>query len=630
LGGLGAAAYYGTRPSTSRADVLLHKVKKEDLYVTVTEKGNLESAENRDVICKVKAGSKGGGSGYATSINWVIEDGAKVKAGQLLAILDDSALQEQLRAQKIILDGAFAAKTKAEKDYEITIKKNQKLVGEAENALLLARIELEKYTGLTFDPTRLALGTVAGAVATLSENGAFQQQLDDLTGKVRLEESNVEQNRERAAWAERMVKQRYMSPAQAQAERSRLESSMENLRNLQAQRNILINYERRKMLADLMSKVENAQLALDQAKLTANAEDVQYDTERSSKRSIYFQELEKLREIEDQIKECRLYSPQDGMVVYYRQESRRFDSSGQGMIEQGTQVKEGQKLLRIPNLEKMQVNTKIHEAAVGRVRGDVRKPTHFLDFTRVGMLSNPDPFSRLVGQREDTFELLRDRYRDREYVTESRGQRATIRVDSMSERLLNGRVRSVAAVASQTDSWASDVKLYQTLVLIEDQVAGLKPDMTAEVTIHVDAAKEQVLTVPLQAVVGGTDLGSRRMVFVKTPTGYEGREVTLGLYNEKMVEVREGLAEGDEVVINPRVLPRELLGENRTRDAAGEGGGAGGEKRKGGGEGFGGEGQKKKGGGKKGFGGQKGPGGPMGPGGPGGPGAGPDGPPRGE
>src|SRR5205814_609538 len=55
----GGAAYYFTRPEGERADVILHKLKKEPLNVTVTEKGTLESADNRDLICKVRAGNKG-------------------------------------------------------------------------------------------------------------------------------------------------------------------------------------------------------------------------------------------------------------------------------------------------------------------------------------------------------------------------------------------------------------------------------------------------------------------------------------------------------------------------------------------------------------------------------------------
>src|SRR5207249_4159446 len=122
----------------------------------------------------------------------------------------------------------------------------------------------------------------------------------------------------------------YMSPAQAQAERSRLDSSMESLRALQAQRSILIGYDRKKMLSDFRSKVDNAQRLVDKEKLAAGAKEVQADSERVKNRSIYFQEAEKLRDIEEQIKECRIYAPQDGMVVYFRQESSRFGTSTQG------------------------------------------------------------------------------------------------------------------------------------------------------------------------------------------------------------------------------------------------------------------------------------------------------------
>jgi multidrug efflux pump subunit AcrA (membrane-fusion protein) len=594
--------FYMTRTPSARPDVILHKVKKEDLHVTVTEKGTLESAENKDVVCRVRAGSKG----FASTINWVIDDGSKVKKGDLLMILDDSALQDQFRDQKIKVDGALAAKIQAEKAYEITIKNNEKLVAEAENVLLLAQIDLEKFFGLEFDSARTPLAAAAGALAALGEAGDYKRQLDEITGRVRQTEGDVEQNRERSAWADRMVKMKYMSPAQAQAERSRLDSSVESLRALSAQRSILIGYDRKKMHSDFRSKVENAQRALDKEKLAANATEVQAEIDRRTKTSIYFQEVEKLRDIEEQIKECRVYSPQDGMVVYFRPESSRFGTSTQGLIEQGAQVKEGQKMLRIPNLERMMVNTKVHEATVARIKGDVRVPTGIFDAFRAGLMANADPFSRMVSQRDDFLEVIREKYRQHESELASRGQRATIRVDAMSERVLKGHVRTVSAVASQADSWISDVKLYQTYVLIEDEVEGLKPDMTAEVTIHVDAAKEQVLTVPLQAVIGGAEMGVKREVFVRTPTGYDKREVTLGLYNDKMVEVRDGLHEGDEVVINPKVLLGET--KTKTRDATGEGNG----------EKFAKEGEKggKKGGpgGKKGMGG--GPGGPKGPGGP--------------
>ena len=82
--------------TSKRADLITHTAKREYLQVTVVERGTLESSENKDVVCKVKAGSRGT---YAATIRWVIEDGTMVKKGQLLIELDDSALQEQLRTQ---------------------------------------------------------------------------------------------------------------------------------------------------------------------------------------------------------------------------------------------------------------------------------------------------------------------------------------------------------------------------------------------------------------------------------------------------------------------------------------------------------------------------------------------------
>src|SRR5262245_18584213 len=59
----------------------IHVVKREKLVVTVVERGGLESAENSEIVCRVKAKSQ---TGVATTIKWIIDDGIEVKKGQLL------------------------------------------------------------------------------------------------------------------------------------------------------------------------------------------------------------------------------------------------------------------------------------------------------------------------------------------------------------------------------------------------------------------------------------------------------------------------------------------------------------------------------------------------------------------
>ncbi|HUR54683.1 MAG TPA: hypothetical protein VMZ71_11165, partial [Gemmataceae bacterium] len=521
--------------------------------------------------------------GFASTINWVIEDGARVQAGDLILVLDDSGLQDQLRAQLIQLDQATANKVKAEQDYEIASNESKNKIQTAETAVEVAVLELEKYIGLKSDDSLNPVGALVGGMGTLAETGSYRQDLDDLTGKVRLAESDLEAYRERSAWAERMVKQKYMSASQAQAERSKMESALENLRSLQAKRTQLMTYDRRQKLTSLRSALDTAKRTYQLEKDLAISKEEQARTEKGTKLSIYLQEKEKLKDLEDQIKECKVYAPQEGMIVYFKQESQRFGSSPQGLIEQGAQVKEGQKILRIPNLRRMQVLTKVHEAMVNRIRGDKMEPTGIMDAFRGAMMLNTDAFGALVSQKAEIVDGVKAHLRKtyprqfKEYEITERGQPATVRVDANPTVPLAAHVKLVAAVASQADSWVSDVKLYPTIVSIEGVVEKLKPDMSAEVTINVDGVKD-VLTVPLQAVVGGAEQGVTRPVYVKTGEGkFERRDVELGLFNEKMIEVTKGLVEGDEVVTNPKVL----LDENdktKTRDGAEEKLGGKGEK----------------------------------------------------
>ncbi len=543
----------------NRPDLILHKVSREYLQVTVVERGTLESSENREVVCKLKAGSKGT---YASTIRWVIDDGSIVTKNQLLMELDDSALQDQFRAQSIVVEKAKAEWINAEEEVVITNKTSQAETATAVAALKLADLDLDKYLGLRADPALTALGAVGGPLGMLVERGEFRQKFDDVSGRLKLAESDLEAYKDRSAWAERAVRLKYITPSQAKVEQSKLAGAQDGLAKLVMEKNILENFLRQRESTDLLSKLEVAKIGLDKAQRQAHAKEVQAEASRKTKYSVYNQELEKLHDIEEQIRETKIVSPQDGMAVYYK-EASRFGSGTDGIIQQGAQVKEGQKLLRIPDLRKMQVNTRVHEAMISRIRGDDRQSTGYLDTLRVALLVSPNAMNRLVMNSELVQTVLRDQNRAKEYVLASQGQKARVRIDAFPDRTLDAHVRTVAAVASQNDWMSADVKVYQTLVTVDESIEGLKPDMSAEVTIQVDPPQEPVLCVPIQSIVGGAEAGPKRRVYVMTPAGPVERVVELGLFNDKMVEVRAGILEDDQVILNPKVF----LGEKaKTRD----------------------------------------------------------------
>ena len=90
--------------------VMTDVASKGDLLVTVTEDGTLESAANVEVKCQVAGGS---------SILWIIPDGTYVKEGDKIVELDSAQLEDQIIAQKNVLENAKATKIQAENDYSV-------------------------------------------------------------------------------------------------------------------------------------------------------------------------------------------------------------------------------------------------------------------------------------------------------------------------------------------------------------------------------------------------------------------------------------------------------------------------------------------------------------------------------
>jgi Cu(I)/Ag(I) efflux system membrane fusion protein len=79
----------------------------------------------------------------------------------------------------------------------------------------------------------------------------------------------------------------------------------------------------------------------------------------------------------------------------------------------------------------------------------------------------------------------------------------------------------------------------------------LKPAMYASVELAV-GGRDKVVTVPLSAVI---DSGTRQIVLLQKAAGrFEPRQVKLGARSDEYVEVREGIAEGDVVVVAANFL----------------------------------------------------------------------------
>jgi hypothetical protein len=111
----------------------------------------------------------------STTIKWLVDNGIYVQEGDKLIELDDSGLQEEMKAQKILVDQARAAWVAAEANLKIVETENLRLIETERTKLRVAEINLEKYIGrvLNTEHGLSLLGTLGGPAACLTTGAAL-------------------------------------------------------------------------------------------------------------------------------------------------------------------------------------------------------------------------------------------------------------------------------------------------------------------------------------------------------------------------------------------------------------------------------------------------------------------------
>ncbi len=306
-------------------------VKPSHLPVTVVERGTLESSQNEDVFCQVEG---------QTTIISILPEGTHVTKGQLVCQLDSSALEDNLKNQKIATLGAEAA-------YQ-----NAKLTREVAEIAVIEYVE-----------------------------GVYKQDLETAKGEIALADSERKRAEDRLAWSNRMYEKGYVSKAQNIADKVSLEQKIFAFEQAQTTLNVLEKYTRDKTIKELKSEVEKTR------------------SDELAKQQTWQLEKDKEAKLEKQIANCKLLAPGNGLVVYAN-DPTRFGGSNQPQIEEGAAVRERQKIFSLPDISHMRVNTKVHESMIDRITRGLRariRVDSFPDEVLTGSVQDvaplPDPTS---------------------------------------------------------------------------------------------------------------------------------------------------------------------------------------------------------------------------------------------
>ncbi|MDB4664701.1 hypothetical protein OAE63_01755 [bacterium] len=168
----------------SYADVLTHTVDRQDLTVSITEQGTLESRENVEVKCKVRG---------ENTVIWVVENGSEVKKGDVLVKLDTLVIEDTIneRSKYALWSLSGAESTRA------NAKRAALAIKEYEEGRFVVQLKtLEKDLAITESNLRVAQNKVQHAKQMFERGYAPQVELDEMVLAVTRAENDVNDAKE--------------------------------------------------------------------------------------------------------------------------------------------------------------------------------------------------------------------------------------------------------------------------------------------------------------------------------------------------------------------------------------------------------------------------------------------------
>uniref|UniRef100_UPI003217F331 efflux RND transporter periplasmic adaptor subunit n=1 Tax=uncultured Draconibacterium sp. TaxID=1573823 RepID=UPI003217F331 len=127
------------------------------------------------------------------------------------------------------------------------------------------------------------------------------------------------------------------------------------------------------------------------------------------------------------------------------------------------------------------------------------------------------------------------------------GNDVKVSFDALEEVVINGEIKSIARVGEDHKDF--DMKVFKVVIHLEESNEGLKPAMTSNNDIILTDLEEAIF-VPLKAVFKEDD---NNYVYLKTNTGNKKQLVETDLENEEFVLIKNGVKEGDVILLEPPV-----------------------------------------------------------------------------
>jgi len=463
----------------------LHTVARGDFDIVIPVSGEL-AAERQVEIRNLVEGR--------AVITEIVDEGTFVRKGQVLLKLADDEIIDRIKDGEDQVKTAESNVVSAEQNLEIRRSTMASDLEKSDLEIQIAELDLQAWR--------------EGDVVSK------RQSLD-----LAIEKGTIERDRlkKRFEDAKSLVEQGFISFDEYEQDRIRLIEAEAALKEAGLAKQVYESYTIKQEEAEKVSAVEQSTAEKGRVRQRHLAEIVRIEADVESARFKLQTARERLEDLRTQLEACVVIAPNDGLVVYASSlggERRGRDNEPPPQV--GTELRQNELVMILPDTSRMIANLKVGEALSGRVR---------------------------------------------------EGQEAVVFSDSSPNQPVRGTVLGVSVLA-ESGGWRDPNRRdYTVRVLLEaPPELGLKPSMRCRGDIKLGRV-EGAVSVPIQAVFRK---GPLAYVYVPEGTGFAPKVVDIGRSSEMSVEVLDGLAEGESVLLR-RPSPGEVVRELELPEG-GEGG----------------------------------------------------------
>src|SRR6266850_1606445 len=445
-----------------------------DLEVKINKDGELQAVSYTDIKSEVES---------VTQIITIVPEGTTVKKGDVLITLDSLTLRQKKEQLDLDLRKAESNRRISSDMKDIQESQNQANKEVAEVALQLAQLDLKQYqTG---------------------NEGTYPQSVENAKTALSMSRLNLKNFEEDLEQTKVLFTKGFVTASDVKKSELAVTTGRNEVQKATTAMLVLEKYTHRMDMAKLNSALAQAEQkqyrTLKENASTLNQKIADLEEKQQSLDLLQRQ----ARKLDEQLAACTIRAPEDGLVIYSSSIERREREP----VQEGSQVRQSQWLLRLPDVTHMKVLLKVQESWKPRL----------------------DEKQRL---------------------------RALVKILGVSKPV-GATLTKVSVLPDNSQRWWNpDLREYPVELTLDETPPGLKPGMRVENAEIFISRLDQVIAVPLAAIYS---VSSDSFVFVRDGQSVKERKVTLGTANETHVQVVSGLSETEQLLLLQPGQGRMLL-----------------------------------------------------------------------